>query len=407
MTAAPPPTNWQNRTIWTGDCLEIMRGMNGQSVDLIYLDPPFNSKADYAAPIGSEAAGAAFRDTWTLSDIDVEWINLIESKHPALYRVLLAASTKSDKSYLVYMAPRLLEMHRILKDTGSIYLHCDWHMAHWLRIVLDTIFGKPNFKNEIVWCYTGPSNTKRYYPRKHDTLFFYTKGPGWKFNAENIRVPYKQLNTQRGVNQAKDPTKGIGGDLTIENVEAYREKGKIPESWWPEFSPVGRRKSERVGYPTQKPLALLDRIIRASSNAGDVVLDPFCGCATTCVMADALDRHWIGIDISPKAAELVRQRINDLTREIVTRSDIPKRTDMGKLPPYNSKANHAKLYGDQGGYCNGCNTHFEPRHFEVDHIIARAKGGTDHLDNLQLLCGSCNRIKGDRGMDYLRAKLSL
>ena len=116
--------------MWTGDNLPILRGLNSESVDLIYLDPPFNSKTDYAAPIGSRAAGAAFKDTWALSDVDVEWANLIEEKHPALYRVLLAAMTSSDKSYLIYMASRLLEIGRILKPTGSIYLHCDPTMSH-------------------------------------------------------------------------------------------------------------------------------------------------------------------------------------------------------------------------------------------------------------------------------------
>ena len=133
--------NWADQTIWTGDCLDIMRGMNSASVDLVYLDPPFNSKANYAAPIGSKAAGAAFKDTWTLSDVDVEWINLIEAKHPGLYRVLLAAMTASDKSYLAYMAARILELHRVLKPTGSIYLHCDPTMSHYLKLVMDAVFG--------------------------------------------------------------------------------------------------------------------------------------------------------------------------------------------------------------------------------------------------------------------------
>ena len=148
---ANAPRNWANRTIWTGDNLPIMRGMNSESVDLIYLDPPFNSKANYAAPIGSRAAGAAFKDTWTLSDVDAEWINLIEAKHPALYRVLLAAMTDSDKSYLAYMAARLLEMRRLVKPTGSIYLHCDPTMSHYLKLVMDAIFGRRNFRNEITW----------------------------------------------------------------------------------------------------------------------------------------------------------------------------------------------------------------------------------------------------------------
>ena len=164
---------------------------------------------------------------------------------------------------------------------------------------------------------------------------------------------------------------------------------------------------ERIGYPTQKPIALLERIVQASSTEGSVVLDPFCGCATTCVVAHALDRQWTGTDISPKAAELVRIRIDDLTRKIVHRTDIPRRTDLGRLPRYNGPANKRQLYGEQEGNCAGCAMHFEARNLEVDHIIARGKGGTDHIEHLQLLCGSCNRIKGDRGMEYLRAKLQL
>ena len=167
---------------------------------------------------------------------------------------------------------------------------------------------------------------------------------------------------------------------------------------------------ERVGYPTQKPLRLLDRIIKSSSIKDDIVLDPFAGCATACLSAESLGRHWVGIDISPKAAELVGQRMRDelgMFYQGAHRTDVPQRTDIGKLPKYNALANRTKLYGEQGGNCAGCVTHFEPRHFDVDHIIARAKGGTDHIENLQLLCGSCNSIKGDRGMEYLKAKLSI
>ncbi len=139
MTGTP---NWKNKTVWTGDNLPIMRGMNSDCVDLIYLDPPFNSKANYAAPIGSIAAGAEFKDTWSLNDIDIAWLDLIESKHRALSRVIQAAMTDSDKSYLIYMAVRLLEMHRILKNTGSIYLHCDPTMSHYLKLVMDAVFGR-------------------------------------------------------------------------------------------------------------------------------------------------------------------------------------------------------------------------------------------------------------------------
>ncbi len=171
--------NYSSGTIWTRDCIEVMRGMNSESVDLIYLDPPFNSKQDYAAPIGSQAAGAAFKDTWSLSDIDVEWINLIEQKQPAVQRVLLAAMTDSDKSYLAYMAARLLEMPRLLKPTGSIYLHCDPTMSHYLKLLMDAVFGRRNFRNEIVWAYTGPGSPRmRQFNRKHDTILWYVRGGG-------------------------------------------------------------------------------------------------------------------------------------------------------------------------------------------------------------------------------------
>ena len=384
--------NFANRTLWTGDNLAILRGMNSECVDLIYLDPPFNSNADYAAPIGSQAAGAAFKDTWTLSDVDAEWVNLIEAKHPALRRVLLAAMSDSDKSYLVYMAARMLEMQRVLKPTGSIYLHCDPTMSHYLKLVMDAVFGRRNFRNEIAWCYTGPQNTRKHYPRKHDILLFYSFGDA-TFNKDAIRVPSK-WNELGGFS---DPSR------------TGKNKGKVPEDWW--HITFGPNTPERTGYPTQKPLALLDRIIRASSNPGDVVLDPFCGCATAMVAADRAERKWAGIDISPKAVELVNLRLQQAmgslfhARYVTSRTDIPLRADLGDLPHY--RTHSRTLYGLQEGNCGGCGHHFEARHLEVDHIISRGKGGTDHIENLQLLCGNCNRIKGDRGMDYLLSRLQL
>ncbi|MCY4185461.1 MAG: DNA methyltransferase [Rhodobacteraceae bacterium] len=143
--------NWENQTIWTGDNLDIMRGMNSESIDLIYLDPPFKSNANHAAPIGSKAAGAEFKDTWTLQGINITWLDLIEAKHARLWRVIQAAMTDNDKSYLIYIAARLLEMHRLLKSTGSIYLHCDPTMSHYLKLVMDAVFGRGNFRNEIIW----------------------------------------------------------------------------------------------------------------------------------------------------------------------------------------------------------------------------------------------------------------
>ena len=166
--------------------------MNSASVDLVYLDPPFNSKTDYAAPIGSKAAGVAFKDTWTLSDIDTEWINLLEGKHPALQRVLLAATTSSDKSYLAYMAIRLLELHRVLKPTGSLYLHCDPTMSHYLKLVMDAIFGRGNFRNEIAWRRNesgakGSQHKARSWGNNVDNLLFYVKGESAYFEPRISR----------------------------------------------------------------------------------------------------------------------------------------------------------------------------------------------------------------------------
>ena len=476
--------NWVDKTVWTGDNLQVMRGMNSGAVDLIYLDPPFNSKKDYAAPVGSQAAGSAFKDTWTLSDIDVEWLNLIEEKHPALWRVLMAAPTLSDKSYLVYMVPRLLETKRLLRRSGSIYLHCDPRMSHYLKLVMDAVFGRKAFRNEVVWRRTKGRSDGNRWGRVHDVILFYTTGPEWTWNRQYL--PHDPDYVKKQYRHVGEHGRWQSGDLTAsgtrrgESGQPWRgidptDKGRHwntptqggmntwiveqnlipgwPDAYpsvharldildeaglvhWPKdgrgtprlkrylestrgravpdmFLDIGKLEDsapEKIGFRTQKPLALLDRIIKASSDPGDVVFDPFCGCATTLVAADDLDRRWVGIDISAKAADLVVERIQErqgLFRNIVHRTDQPHRTDLGKLPPYNCKENRQALYGLQEGYCAGCDIHFELRNLDTDHIIADTKGGTDHLDNLQLLCGHCNRTKGDRGMEYLNLKLRI
>lgn len=187
--------NFGRKTIFTGDNLPIMRGMNSDCIDLIYLDPPFNSKANYAAPIGSKAAGAEFKDTWSLSDVDVAWLDLLEAKHPALNRVIHAAITNSDKSYLIYMAVRLLEMKRILKPSGSIYLHCDPTMSHYLKLVMDAIFGRKSFRNEIVWRYKKYQKAEmRYFTRNSDRLLFYAmEEAGFSPVLEKLKKPKRFL----------------------------------------------------------------------------------------------------------------------------------------------------------------------------------------------------------------------
>ncbi len=472
--------NWANKTIWTGDNLPIMRGMNSASVDLIYLDPPFNSKANYAAPIGSEAAGAEFKDTWTLQDVDIAWLDLIEAKHPRLNKVIHAAMSKSDKSYLIYMAVRLLEMHRILKSTGSIYLHCDPTMSHYLKLLMDAVFGKKSFQSEITWQRTS-SHNDRVFGNVRDTILFYgtvavdLPDNRLPLDPEYVRKHYRHEDS-RGKWRSHDltgartssgesgqPWRGfdpasyggrhwsipkIGeyakyidevlapGYLKIEGIHArldfldehelihwqkkqgsfpcikrylLPDQGRKPTNLFTDIPPLSKSAQENTGYPTQKPLALLERLIKASSENDDVVFDPFCGCATTLVAADRHKRNWIGIDISPVAMRLVEKRIKDdqgMFQDIQSRVDIPERTDLGDIPNYNCVENKKFLFGEQEGICNGCQEYFQYRHLEVDHIIARSQGGGDHLGNLQLLCTSCNRIKGHRGQEYLLAKLA-
>ena len=478
--------NFADKTIWTGDNLDILRGMNSECVDLIYLDPPFNSNQNYSAPVGSSAAGAAFKDTWTLSDLDVAWMGLIAEQQPATAHVLKTAGLSHGKgmqSYLTMMAVRLMEMSRILKDTGSIYLHCDPTASHYLKALVDAIFGPANFRNEIVWKRTaGRSDAKRY-GRVHDTILFYSKSVSYTWNTQWLPhdqeyvkrayrnedergrwqsdqltasgprsgesgEPWRGINPGNGGNHWRTPTQGGMNNYIIEQglipgwpeqypgvhsrLDALDAAGLID---WPKqgqgmprlkrylastqgtavediFADIGRLEAnskEKLGYPTQKPLALLERIIKASSSEGDIVLDPFCGCATACVAADKLGRKWVGVDISPKAVELVnirlRQTMGSLFHHsyVTARTDVPKRTDVGAPIPY--RQNKHVLFGQQEGLCNGCGGDFPFQLYEVDHVVPQARGGTDHIENLQLLCSNCNRIKGDRPQEYLMARL--
>ena len=325
----------KNRTIFCRDNLEVLGGIDSGTVDLIYLDPPFNKKKQFTSPIGSSAEGASFLDVFKEEDVKEEWIQTIEEDHEELHDFLMSVKRWGgvyNFAYLAYMAIRILEMRRILKDTGSIYLHCDSTMSHYLKLLMDCVFGEKCFRNEVVWCYHGPgSPNMKQFNRKSDAIFWYSKGSHWVFNANEVRVPYKDPN--QSLRRAMSTT----NTFTKEEVIEYRKKGKIPENWW-ELR-IAARSKEYVGYPTQKPLALLERIIKASSNEGDFVLDPFCGCATTSVAAERLGRKWVGIDVSVKAYELLQKR---LKKEVANPEDYvyrekglhfstspPKRTDVG------------------------------------------------------------------------------
>ena len=401
---------------------------------------------------------AAFKDTWTLSDLDVAWMGLIADEQPAMYKVLEAAGLthgKGMQSYLCMMAVRLLEMQRLLKDSGSIYLHCDPTASHYLKLLMDSIYGAGNFMAEITWKRTSAHSDSRTFGNVADIILFY----GDQININDVRVPYDPayisryyryddgdgrgpytLDNMTSPNPRPNmtyewkgfppPVKGWRYSLeTMTKLDSegriwYPEKpgqrprlkrylnempGNVVDNIWTDIPPINSQAKERVGYPTQKPLALLARIIKASSNEGDVVLDPFCGCATACVAAENLGRRWIGIDISPKAVELVNVRLQQSMGTlfhdgfVTARTDVPRRTDLAAPIPY--RQNKHVLFGQQEGRCNGCRSAFEFRHLEVDHIIPKDSGGQDHIENLQLLCAHCNRVKGNRTQEYLMARL--
>ncbi len=219
--------NWSNRTLWTGDNLDIMRGMNSESVDLIYLDQPFNSNRNYSAPIGSEAAGAAFKDTWTLSDVDEAWHGEIADREPTLYAIIDAAGLsygKGMKSYLIMMAVRLLEMRRLLKDTGSIYLHCDPTASHYLKMLMDAVFGQRNFRNEVVWRRTKGRSDAGRFGRVHDTILFYAQD-GATWNPQHL--PHDPAYIQRTYRNTDERGRWRSADLTASGLRS----GSSGEPW--------------------------------------------------------------------------------------------------------------------------------------------------------------------------------
>ncbi len=300
------------RRIYTGDNLAVMQGMDAASVDLIYLDPPFNSNRDYAAPVtlresDYEGQIAEFRDTWEYTDKDAEWRWVIAREEPAVDAVIEAAARAHSfrmGGYLCMMAARILEMRRLMKPSATVYLHCDPTASHYLKAMMDAVFGKAQFRNEIVWGYpASPSAAKRDFPRKHDIILRYSRTNEWTFNADSVRIPYAESSKERIKYAANASKVMIGQEIKLQGG------GKIPPSAWLDIQQTYRYRKERVGYPTQKPLALLERIIKASSNPGDLVLDPFAGCATACVAAERLGRQWIGIDVSDMASKLVIERL--------------------------------------------------------------------------------------------------
>ena len=311
-----------------GDNLELLRSDIGDAtVDLVYLDPPFQSGSDYSVvfekrshtPRRKRARAEAFKDTWTWDEVaEAAYADALRlaprgphggGETAGHLRALRSILGESDlMAYLTMMAPRLVELRRVLKKTGSLYLHCDPTASHYLKVLLDGIFGPACFKNEIVWRYRRWPARARRYQRMHDVLLFYAATPG-KGHTFHTLYGYEKLagSTVESWGTKKQRADFSSGRRKPGVEETDTEGPPLSDVWEVGvIAPVGR---ERTGYPTQKPEALLERVIRASSNDGDVVLDPFCGSGTTLAVADRLGREWIGIDVSTLAIEATRARM--------------------------------------------------------------------------------------------------
>lgn len=285
--------------IYCGDCLEIMKKrIPDESIDLIYLDPPFFSQRYY-------------ENFWVKNKMiklkfsDRQWRKLKGKINPTILAECKAiedrwkGGRKGIYVYIAYMKERMIQCERVLKDTGSIYLHCDWHAGHYLKVMMDEVFGYDNFRNEIVWWYHDPSGpSKRWFMRKHDTILFYSKGKKWTFNVDAVRTPYREGTLEQGRR----------GDISFGRVVKTHQLGRLPEDVW-EIPILNSQSKERLGYPTQKPEVLLERIVKASSNKKDVVLDPFCGCGTAGAVANKLGRKFIGMDLSKLGCTVTSKRI--------------------------------------------------------------------------------------------------
>jgi site-specific DNA-methyltransferase (adenine-specific) len=393
--------------LYFGDCLNVLRDLKENYpqpfIDLIYIDPPFNSKRNYNVLFESmdmtdaNAQKQAFADTWT-NVAYMDELHMLAEMHKDLYDVLTAFSkaksiSDSAVAYLTTMALRIWYMHKILKDTGSFYLHCDETMSHYLKLVCDMIFEEKNFRNEIVWQRTNAHNMKaKYYGRVHDVILFYTKSSKYIWNeqyteyspeqlsrfkedengklykAENLTFSSPNPNRQfewRGVRPPANRSWGASkeqlekwwkegrilkkqdGNPRMDGLKIFLEdlKGKLLNDWWGDVSRVGNTSSESLGYPTQKPEALMERIIKASSNEGDVVADFFCGCGTTIAVAQKLNRKWLGADISHLAIRLIVKRLVDsygegvkhnikihgFPADVASARELAEKTDKGRI----------------------------------------------------------------------------
>ena len=453
--------NWKNRTLFHGDNLQFLRAMNSESVDLIATDPPFNKGKDFHATPDSLAKGAKFQDRWSWErDIHQEWVDQLTDDYPKLIEAIESARyAHSDGmgAYLCFMSVRLLEMRRVLKPTGSIYLHCDPTASHYLKAAMDAIFGWKQFRNEIIWHYrTYQGQIRTRFPQKHDLMFWYAVNTKKHQNRKCFQLVYdsnyegtvdhvrwrKYYVNGNEIRYGQHPATDSRFTAYLKRWEAtnrrkpkngeliYQCQGYVIDDVWTDIQALDPKdKSERIGYPTQKPLALYERIIKSSSSEGDIVLDPFAGCATTCVAAERLKRQWVGIDLWDNAKDVLLERMKKegmigedsmkagdqtllFSKDITFTAQVPERTDDKQEavpflqvkervkepdgPRWTRKEMYDHLLAQQGSKCQGCDRYFDDsRYLELDHNTPRSSGGWNHISNRILLCGPCNKLKSN------------
>lgn len=482
--------NWNNRTLFVADNIRVLRGMNSESVDCIATDPPFNSKRIHNAPLGSPRAKNRFDDRWRWDEVTDEWQDLLATDHPAIKEIIEAAvvieggrvdhrtgriSTgriqNSMAAFLAYMGPRVVEMHRVLKPTGVLFMQCDTAANAYLRLLLDAVFGRNKFINEITRRRAmAKGDPTRRLANNSDTVLAYGKTKGYKWNpqfkpydmdvlnAASLDDPNLDEDTRKTLEQYKhfdgtrrytldnllspDPDRpnltyeflgvtrvwrwerermeaayaeGIVVQTKPGNVPRYKryldeQPGRKHDDIWDD---VWQLEESELEWGTRKPLALYKRLVDCGSDEGDVVLDPFCGCATSCVAAEVEGRQWVGIDIDPAADEATKVRLQEATglnmleqpvtvRQSLSRTDVPSVSD-AKLKDalWNRQARKCA-----NTYCTAKN--LRKVDMQLDHRIPKIRGGEDGVLNRILLCGNCNARKGRKAwglfLDEERAK---
>lgn len=409
-------------TLFYGDNLDILqRYIADESIDLIYLDPPFNSNRDYnvlfkEGKVDSGAQIHAFGDTWEWTAATIKLFD--ELVHGPNARVAITINSLAEiigknsvMAYLVNMAARLIPLRRVLKPTGTLYLHCDPTASHYLKVLMDAIFGQKNFRNEIIWAYRGGGTPKKDFGRRHDVILRYSKTDDYLFYSDGVRIPYEA----EGIGRTDDAM--WGKHKGTDKVYKPNPLGKVPEDWWP-INVLNANDPERLGYPTQKPEALLRRIIRASSKEGDWILDPFCGCGTALVVAEEQSRHWIGIDISIQAVNVIKQRLQDHYTTIQFATDgIPRDYESARalaqenkfkfqdwaisLIEANPPAGESKKGADRG--IDGLILFYEPGSFDnpksrLRKILVQVKGGGTGRKDVATLKGDMERENAPMGV---------